>query len=158
MQALWFPFEPILLRKYGQKSHVREKKIVTPNSFSPSPKPGVIKDSGAEFSFLKKSQLKKLFIVACFVFLLLCVFLSESNEVNMTEMRSNIKRKWTIRGNFSHSPGLSNRQNILDTEFRYGCSNRARKMELSWKHMVTFSTESFCRMRHKYPQQSLPWT
>ena len=59
-----------------------------PNSFSPSPKPGVITDSGAEFSFLKKKKanFKKLFIVACFVFLLLCVFFfSESNEVNMTK-------------------------------------------------------------------------
>lgn len=140
-----------------------EKKIVTPNSFSPSPKPGVITDSGAEFSFLKKKKkpIKKncLLLLDCFVFLLLYFFfLKVTRLIGPREMRSNIKRTWTIRVNFSHSPGLSNRQNILDTEFQYGCSNRARKMELSWKHTVTFYTESFCRMRHKYPQQSLPWT
>ena len=56
MQALWFPFEPILLRKYDQKSNAREKKIVTPNSFSPSPKPGAITDSGAEFLIFKKNK------------------------------------------------------------------------------------------------------
>lgn len=50
------PFEPILLRKYDQKSHAREKQIVTLNSLSPSPKPGAITDSGAEFSFFKKKK------------------------------------------------------------------------------------------------------
>ena len=103
----------------------------------------------------KKSQLKKIVYCCLIVF---CLFLKVTRLIGPREMRSNIKRTWTIRVNFSHSPGLSNRQNILDTEFQYGCSNRARKMELSWKHTVTFYTESFCRMRHKYPQQSLPWT
>ena len=91
MQALWFPFEPILLKKYDQKSRVREKKkIVMPNSFSPCPKPGVIMDSGAEFSFLKKNANKKLFIVAwlfcvSFVVCVFFFFFPESNEVNMTK-------------------------------------------------------------------------
>ena len=33
-----------------------KKKIITPNSISPSPKPGVITDSGIEFLFLKKKK------------------------------------------------------------------------------------------------------
>lgn len=64
-----------------------EKKIVTPNSFSPSPKPGVITDSGAEFSFLKKkkSQLKKIVYCCLIVLCFFCCFFSESNEVNRTK-------------------------------------------------------------------------
>lgn len=59
-----------------------------PNSFSPSPKPGVIMDSGAEFSFLKKKCQQKIvyccLIVLCF-FRCVFFFFSESNEVNMTK-------------------------------------------------------------------------
>lgn len=139
---------------WSKESCKRKKKIVMPNSFSPSPKPGVIMDSGAEFSFLKKKCQQKIvyccLIVLCFFHCVCCFFfLKVTRLIWPREMRSNIKRTWTIRVHFSHSPGLSNRQNILDTEFRYGCSNRARKMELSWKHSVTFSIESFCWTRHK---------